>query len=58
MNDSTPFAFRFNGLLRVPTGGLYVLHMQGADGYRISLDGHEVLAWDGPHGPHGEDDDS
>ena len=45
------FAFKFKGLLRVPADGLYLLHMQGADGYRIALDGREVLAWDGPHGP-------
>ena len=45
------YAFRFKGLLRVPADGLYLLHMQGADGYRITLDGREALAWDGPHGP-------
>ena len=50
-NRQSAYAFKFNGLLRVPASGLYVLHMQGADGYRIALDGREALAWDGPHGP-------
>lgn len=45
------YAFRFRGLLRVPATGLYLLHMQGADGYRIALDGGDVLTWDGPHCP-------
>ncbi|MCX6996899.1 MAG: PA14 domain-containing protein, partial [Kiritimatiellaeota bacterium] len=45
------YAFRFKGFLRAPAGGLYVLRMQGSDGYRISVDGREALAWDGPHGP-------
>ena len=45
------YAFRFQGLLRVPASGLYVLHMQGSDGYRITVDGREALLWDGPHGP-------
>ncbi|MCY3018504.1 MAG: PA14 domain-containing protein [Planctomycetota bacterium] len=45
------YAFRFKGFLRVPATGLYVLRMQGADGYRITIDGHEALTWDGPHGP-------
>lgn len=38
-------------MLRVPATGLYPLHMQGADGWRIALDGGDVLAWNGPHGP-------
>lgn len=46
-----PFAFRFKGFLRVPAKGLYVLRMQGSDGYRITVDGREVLAWEGSHGP-------
>lgn len=45
------YAFKFAGLLRVPTAGLYVLHLQGSDGYRIMIDGREALTWDGPHGP-------
>ena len=45
------YAFRFRGLLRVPATGLYLLHMQGADGYRIALNGGDVLTRDGPHGP-------
>jgi hypothetical protein len=49
--QKTGYAFKFTGLLRVPATGLYVLHMQGSDGYRIALDGRAALAWDGPHGP-------
>jgi len=45
------YAFRFKGFLRVPASGLYVLSMQGSDGYRIAVDGVEALTWDGPHGP-------
>lgn len=51
-NDRTSrYGFRFKGFLRVPAQGLYVLRMQGSDGYRITIDGQEVLLWDGPHGP-------
>jgi hypothetical protein len=45
------YAFKFKGLLRVPVDGLYLLHMQGSDGYRIAVDGRDALVWDGPHGP-------
>ena len=45
------YALRFKGFLRAPANGLYVLRMQGSDGYRIAVDGREALTWDGPHGP-------
>jgi hypothetical protein len=45
------YAFTFRGLLRAEADGLYVLHMQGSDGYRISIDGRPALVWDSPHGP-------
>ena len=45
------YAFRFRGLLRVPTTGFYLLHMKGTDGYRITLAENQTLAWDGLHGP-------
>jgi hypothetical protein len=45
------YAFRFKGFLRAPADGLYVLRMQGTDGYSIAVDGKETLVWDGPHGP-------
>ena len=48
---SNGYAFTFKGLLSVPADGLYVLRMQGSDGYRIAVDGREALVWDGPHGP-------
>jgi len=47
----TGYAFRFRGLLRVPDTGFYLLHMKGTDGYRIQIDGEDVLVWDGLHGP-------
>lgn len=45
------YAFRFKGLLCAPADGLYLLHVQGADGYRIGVDGGDSLVWDGLHGP-------
>lgn len=45
------YAFRFKGFLRVPAAGLYLLRIQGTDGYRIAVDGVEAVAWDGSHGP-------
>ena len=48
---SEAYAFKFTGLLRAPADGLYVLSMQGSDGYRIALDGKDALIYDGPHGP-------
>ncbi len=45
------YAFRYQGFLRAPTNGIYVLRMQGCDGYRISVDGRDALVWDGKHGP-------
>ncbi len=47
----TGFAFVFDGLLHVPETGLYLFSMRGTDGYRIRMDGKEVLLWDGLHGP-------
>ncbi len=45
------YALRYKGFLQVPASGLYVLRMQGSDGYRISVDGRDALVWDGSHGP-------
>jgi hypothetical protein len=45
------YALRYKGFLHAPTNGLYVLRMQGSDGYRISVDGRDALVWDGSHGP-------
>ena len=45
------YAFRYNGLLRAPATGIYLLHIHGADGYRLSLHGHDTMVWDGVHGP-------
>ena len=43
-------ALAFNGLLRVPASGLYIFRVQIDGGYRIRLDGGELLVWDGQHG--------
>lgn len=45
------YAFRFRGLLRVPRTGYYLFYMKGTDGYRIQIDEHDTLVWDGLHGP-------
>lgn len=45
------YGFKFFGLLRAPRTGLYQLHMQGSDGYRIRVNGQDALTWDGIHGP-------
>ena len=47
---SSGYALKFNGLLRVPADGLYVLRAQIDGAYRVQLDGDEALAWDGQHG--------
>ena len=44
------YALVFKGLLRVPGDGLYLLRAQIDGGYRIQVDGDEVLVWDGQHG--------
>ncbi len=43
-------ALAFHGLLRIPETGLYVFHVQIDGGYRIRIDGDEILVWDGQHG--------
>jgi hypothetical protein len=44
------YALAFNGLLRVPETGLYVFLAQIDGGYRLRLDGAELLARDGQQG--------
>ena len=44
------YALAFNGLLRVPEAGLYIFRAQIDGGYRIRIDGEELLVWDGQHG--------
>ena len=44
------YALKFQGLLRVPADGLYILRAQIDGAYRVQLDGEEALAWDGQHG--------
>ncbi len=50
-NRNHGYAFRFDGLLRVPATGLYLFDMRGTDGYRINIDSRDVLVCDGLHGP-------
>ncbi len=45
------YAFRYDGLLRVPETGLYLFRIRGSDGYAVTIDGTGVLLWDGLHGP-------
>ena len=47
---SSGYALNFKGLLRVPADGLYILRAQIDGGYRIQIDGEDVLVWDGQHG--------
>jgi len=44
------YALVFKGLLRVPEAGLYIFRAQIDGGYRIRIDGDDVLVWDGQHG--------
>jgi len=50
-NRKHGYGFIYEGILRVPTTGLYLFHMKAADGYRVEIDGREALDWDGLHGP-------
>ena len=47
---SAGYGFVFRGLLRAPRAGLYLMHAQIDGGYRIRLDGQDLLVWDGQHG--------
>jgi hypothetical protein len=44
------YALVFRGLLRVPGDGLYLFRAQIDGGYRIQIDGVDLLLWDGQHG--------
>lgn len=44
------YAIVFQGLLRVPADGAYIIRAQIDGGYRLQLDGRDVLTWDGQHG--------
>ena len=50
-NRKHGYGFIYEGILRAPTSGLYLIHMKAADGYRVEVDGREALDWDGLHGP-------
>lgn len=51
---ATGYAIEFKGLLRVPVDGIYIFHAQIDGGYRIQIDGTDVLIWDGQHGTTGK----
>ena len=44
------YALRFNGLLRVPESGIYILRAEIDGAYRIQINGDDALVWDGQHG--------
>jgi hypothetical protein len=44
------FAIRYSGYLSIPHDGPYILSAQIDGAYRIELDGHSALEWDGQHG--------
>ena len=50
-NRKHGYGFIYEGILRAPTSGLYLIRMKAADGYRVEVDGREALDWDGLHGP-------
>lgn len=47
---SSGYAIVFNGFLRVPEDGFYLLHAQIDGAFRMQLDGNDALTWDGQHG--------
>jgi len=50
-NQDKGYGFIYEGILRVPTTGMYLFHMKAADGYQVMVDGKIALDWDGLHGP-------
>ncbi len=44
------YALTFTGYLHVSAAGPHILRAQIDGAYRLELDGHEALAWDGQHG--------
>ena len=50
-NRKHGYGFIYEGILRAPKSGLYLIHMKAADGYRVEVDGREAFDWDGLHGP-------
>ena len=50
-NRKHGYGFIYEGILRAPTSGLYLIRMKAADGYRVEVDGREAFDWDGLHGP-------
>ena len=47
---NTAFGFVFEGALLVPKDGDYTFHLDSDDGSRLSVDGKQVILYDGIHG--------
>jgi len=47
---NTAFGFVFEGALIVPKDGDYTFHLDSDDGSRLSVDGKQVILYDGIHG--------
>ncbi|NBR85854.1 MAG: DUF1553 domain-containing protein [Proteobacteria bacterium] len=47
---NTAFGFVFEGTLIVPKDGDYTFHLDSDDGSRLSVDGKQVILYDGIHG--------
>ena len=47
---NTAFGFVFEGVLIVPKEGEYTFHLDSDDGSRLSVDGKQVILYDGIHG--------
>jgi hypothetical protein len=46
----TYFGFRYSGLIRVPSDGIYTFYLKSNDGSRLFVDGKELIENDGNHG--------
>jgi len=44
------FGFRYSGLIKVPSDGLYTFFLKSNDGSRMFIDGRELIENDGNHG--------
>ena len=55
--DQTPrqrrngYAFNYNGYIYAPSNGLYAFTLNSCDGSILSVDGQQIINWDGKHSP-------
>ncbi|MDP6931094.1 MAG: DUF1553 domain-containing protein, partial [Planctomycetota bacterium] len=47
---NSAFGFVFRGKLTVPSNGQYIFFLDSDDGARLSIDGREIILYDGIHG--------